>query len=1292
MSSEIPQFARENSFFQKPTTAEEKTSILQRVFKFFQLDTCFWLRRAVSVPPPGQKPKLIRLDIKESKKEDIFHASRDSQSPEEDPDDEFLLDYRRTDNEVRTYKYTIWNFLPKATAIQFKRFANTFYLVIVIFSIFGESVTVDDKDLFLVPYNPTGVILLLLFVIIITLLFEGFSDYSRHKDDQVVNNQPVIKLVYSEDDESVSQRRTEWRSLKPGDIVKIYNKQKIPADILFLYSSVPDASDICYIETSGIDGETNLKIKNTPKFSFSDAEEVDLDVYKKTRGIYEYEQPNSYLQFAGRFTTSTGYSLPLQFSNLILRGSELRNTPFIYGMVMYAGMETKLILSKKETPQKFSSLDKFANPYLLTFAILFSGMIPITMYTALEVINFMQSQYVNNDPHMVHNSVNAKCRANNLVSELGQVTHIISDKTGTLTKNSMKLVGITAQTHSFGLKSVLKEHKASKQPDAEPEKNSGANTHTVRFTIPSKKSGLNPNEEEELVDFATIKKADSTLFLNENPASEKKIARGEEDKQGVDLVEELVSDVTQDKENREEALDFVQALSLCHTILVDHDEKGNIRYNSEGPDEEALVIGAQKLGYTLIEGGKSLIKIRNNENNEIFSFEVLAVNSFNSTRKRMSLLLKNLETGKYELLMKGAENFIFDRTVGGDPSREKIEEQILKYAWAGFRGLVYAGKTVSKEEAENWLQKFNEAASLPGESRKAALSDIAEEIEKNVRLLGATAIEDELQYGVKESIVKLREAGIKILVATGDKVETAINIALSCRLLDSDMLQIELIGKEKEDLVQKIDEALQLLSDAVHEEKTSRGLPTGVQGDSIAIIVTGSALEQILAEQKGDPETQRKFYQLTNFCEVLLGCRVSPKQKSLLVKLINEPPGKPSLSWMKQISLKNLISSFSINKKLGTENITLAIGDGANDVSMIQAAHIGVGISGKEGLQAANNADFSIAQFRFIVNLLVVHGSWNYRRNTKMVKFILYSWVVLTMTLILFTFYCLLSGQLVLVNPYYQTLFGYVGNIIIALAALSDRYVSKETLLNNPWTYFIGQKAILSSFREAMFHCVRALLHGCIIFFLAMYFHPPTGSLYSLGAMIYNILVFAMMLMQIGLTDSYTVVTLVVFLVLLFIYLPFMFVIDDPPYLYREAEYAGISWATSLFVVLVLLSWQIIYVYVRKEFFFDAIDVLIEIDRGYFKSQFAGVSNLKSFVENSLAPIKIHRDRFMSVLETRREGRHRFSAITQFKPKFNFSAPRIEKPVEVRNKLKKTLAKPFKKFSYKQDNLRKPSE
>ncbi|EPY75657.1 hypothetical protein CB1_001596013 [Camelus ferus] len=296
----------------------------------------------------------------------------------------------------------------------------------------------------------------------------------------------------------------------------------------------------------------------------------------------------------------------------------------------------------------------------------------------------------------------------------------------------------------------------------------------------------------------------------------------------------------------------------------------------------------------------------------------------------MSVIVRT-PSGKLRLYCKGADTVIYDRLAETSKYKEITLKHLEQFATEGLRTLCFAVAEISESDFQEWRAVY-QRASTSVQNRLLKLEESYELIEKNLQLLGATAIEDKLQDQVPETIETLMKADIKIWILTGDKQETAINIG-----------------------------------DALLKE------------NDFALIIDGKTLKYALTFG-----VRQYFLDLALSCKAVICCRVSPLQKSEVVEMVK-----------KQVKV-----------------ITLAIGDGANDVSMIQTAHVGVGISGNEGLQAANSSDYSIAQFKYLKNLLMVHGAWNYNRVSKCILYCFYKNIVLYIIEIWFAFVNGFSGQI----------------------------------------------------------------------------------------------------------------------------------------------------------------------------------------------------------------------------------------------------------------------------------------
>ncbi|WVQ80831.1 hypothetical protein IAT38_002938 [Cryptococcus sp. DSM 104549] len=908
-------------------------------------------------------------------------------------------------NSVTTGKYGPITFLPKFLFAEFSRSANLFFL----FTACIQQVP---------NVSPTGrytTIVPLAVVLIASAFKEIKEDLKRHASDRSLNNNTAQALVNGQ-----FQART-WRKIRVGDIVRLEANSFIPADMVLVASSEPEG--LCYIETSNLDGETNLKIKQSHP---STATLTNPQAVSLLRGHLISEAPNSSLYtYDGTFHLSSAHpgaaptKIPVGPNQLLLRGAQLRNTEWVYGVTVNAGHETKLMRNATEAPVKRTAVERQVNRQILylfilliimslvstigasirtwlfdknswylrlgnestnkarqfienilTFIILYNNLIPISLIMTMEVVKFQQASLINSDLDMYHAPTDtpALCRTSSLVEELGQIAYIFSDKTGTLTRNEMEFRECTV----FG-------------------------TMYAQVVDDSKRD------------------------------------------QGQKTFDVLRQRTMEDSEEGETLREFLSLLSICHTVIPE-ERDGKMVYQASSPDEAALVSGAEMLGYRFrTRKPKSVFIDIGGESQE---YEILNVCEFNSSRKRMSTVVRGPD-GRIKLYTKGADTVIYERLAPDQHYAEPTLVHLEDYATEGLRTLCLAYRDISDEEYEKWSVMFDNAASQMS-GRADALDKAAEVIEQNLHLLGATAIEDKLQEGVPDAIHTLQQAGIKIWVLTGDRQETAINIGLSCRLI-SESMNLVIINTET------AVETSELLNKRLFAIKNQR---MGGDTEELALIIDGKSLTYALEKECSDI-----FLELAIMCKAVICCRVSPLQKALVVKLV----------------------------KRSTDAPLLAIGDGANDVSMIQAAHVGVGISGVEGLQAARSADVAISQFRFLRKLLLVHGSWSYQRLTKLILFSFYKNITFALTLFWYSWFNDFSGQISFEGwsmSYYNVVFTILPPLVIGIF---DQFVSARMLDRYPQLYQLGQQNYFFTPIRFFYWVGNAFYHSVILFAFSMF-------------------------------------------------------------------------------------------------------------------------------------------------------------------------------------------------------------
>ncbi|CAG9333982.1 unnamed protein product [Blepharisma stoltei] len=1053
-------------------------------------------------------------------------------------------------NFITSGKYTVFSLVPKNLFEQFNRVANIWFLIVSIFQLlpFGLS-----------PTSNWATIAPLSLVLSVSLFKDGYLDYRRHAMDRKINN----RIAKRWENTAGKFIESKWMDLRVGNIVLLEGEVHVPADLLLLVSSLPEKS--CYIETTGLDGEDSLKIKKCVNDISSIMEgNTALEAMKNMHiiedGLLKTEQPNNRLHSFEGWLKLKGHprANPVDLSNMILRGSTLKNTPWIIGLVVFTGNDTKLMKNIKHPPHKVSNVEKRINSYLIivftflfaiafldtaisltlsytqsdelsyfsgdsyklspivciTFLILYNSLVPISLYVTLDVVKIIQSKIIQWDISMYYDELDQPTivKTGDLNEDLGQIEYIFADKTGTLTENIMEFKRCSIKGTSYGF-----------------------NEEQDTF----KKSQINPHKKFEFWD--------------------------------PDLLEDL------QKSKKREIGDFFELLALCNTVNPDFDYDGEPLFQASSPDEEALVIAAHCFGYSLIAYKNDSISLR--VNGETLEYRVLGINEFSSERKRMSIVVEPMSERNRNaiLLCKGADSVMLERCLGTSKEIITLNEHLDEFALAGLRTLVLGRRELSPEEANDYQVRYNTAKNALSD-KAARLDELAEEFEKDMELIGAAAIEDKIQEGVPEAIETLMGGGIKVWVLTGDKKETAINIGYSCKLLHPDMEIMKISANTMEESKQQIKTNLAKYvkgernrhnsvlnkirvvtdntpGDTINPNKKRKGTRYQVVSDdkeqfegelkvpnlenlNLGLIIDGKTLGFILS----DSITVKYFMMLATLCHAVILCRVTPLQKSEIVKLVK--------------------------KQLAFRPMTLAIGDGANDVSMIQEAHIGVGILGKEGMQAANTSEYAISRFSFLVPLLFVHGRWNYNRVSKVILYSFYKNFLLVLPNFYYSFENLYSG-----TSFYDSWLATLYNVIftslpIVVLGSFDRDLDKEAILSRPTLYMDGIYKKLFNFKVFLKWSFTSILHSLVLFgFLqgsimnAITVDGFPQSLDANGVAAYLLAVKTVTYVILSETYDWTWLFIIISSGSLLIFYPFIFIYDYSGF----SDYAMYGISTKLF-------------------------------------------------------------------------------------------------------------------------------
>ncbi|XP_039504534.1 phospholipid-transporting ATPase IA isoform X5 [Pimephales promelas] len=1024
-------------------------------------------------------------------------------------------------NRVSTAKYNVLTFLPRFLYSQFRRAANSFFLFIALLQQIPD-VSPTGRWTTLVP---------LLFILVVAAVKEIIEDLKRHKADNVVNKKETQVL------RNGAWEIVHWEKVSVGEVVRAANGDHLPADLILLSSSEPQG--MCYIETSNLDGETNLKIRQGLQIT---ADIKDIDSLMRISGRMECESPNRHLyEFVGNIRLDGHSTLPLGPDQILPRGAQLRNTQWVHGIVVYTGHDTKLMQNSTRPPLKLSNVERITNFQILvlfgcllaislvcsigqtiwkyqygndawymdlnspdggaanfglnflTFIILFNNLIPISLLVTLEVIKFVQAFFINWDTDMLYEATNtpAMARTSNLNEELGQVKYIFSDKTGTLTCNVMQFKKCTIAGVAYG-------HSTQSAEEA-------------GFNDPSLLENLQSNHPTAPV----IK-------------------------------------------------DFMTMMAICHTAVPERTDN-TITYQAASPDEGALVRAAENLGFVFTGRTPDCVIVESLGGEE--KYELLHVLEFTSTRKRMSVIMR-IPSGKIRLYCKGADTVIYERLADSSRYKDITLKHLEQFATEGLRTLCFAVADISESSYQQWLEVYHRA-STSLQNRALKMEESYELIEKNLQLLGATAIEDKLQDKVPETIETLMKADIKIWILTGDKQETAINIGHSCKLLTKNMGMLVINEDTLDGTRETLSHHCGILGDALHKE------------NDFALIIDGKTLKYALTFG-----ARQYFLDLALSCKAVICCRVSPLQKSEVVEMVK-----------KQVKV-----------------ITLAIGDGANDVGMIQTAHVGVGISGNEGLQAANSSDYSIAQFKYLKNLLLVHGAWNYNRVAKCILYCFYKNIVLYIIEIWFAFVNGFSGQIL----FERWCIGLYNVIFTALPPLTlgifERSCRKENMLKYPELYKTSQNAMGFNTKVFWAHCLNGLFHSVILFWFPLkafqhdtvFGNGKTPDYLLLGNMVYTFVVITVCL-KAGLeTSSWTMFSHIaiwgsigLWVVFFGIYSSLWPLIPLAPDMSGEADMmfsSGVFWMGLIFIPITSLVFDVAYKVMKRLCFKTLVDEVQELE------------------------------------------------------------------------------------------------
>ncbi|KAJ5936123.1 hypothetical protein N7454_005421 [Penicillium verhagenii] len=882
-------------------------------------------------------------------------------------------------NIVSNAKYTPWSFLPRTLYNEFSFFFNIYFLLVALSQVL-PMLRIGYMSSYIAP---------LAFVVSISLGKEALDDIGRRRRDAEANAEEFTVVSFERNAMDMIKKS---RDLKVGDVLKVRKNQRLPADVVILKSisndsgpsrqhsledsasgasadllggstqeplgltadTTSDPEDISsasdtFIRTDQLDGETDWKLRVpsalSQSLSLNDFTRLKITASPPDQrvnefvgtielgppsGFYDAHVDKSSTQLQNGSSQDdhdrNSNSAPLSIDNTAWANTVLASNTITYAAIIYTGSQTRAALSTSPSRSKVGLLeyeinnltkilciltlalsivlvalegfeptnDKVWYVAIMIYLILFSTIIPMSLRVNLDMAKSVYGRFIERDKDIPGTVV----RTSTIPEDLGRIEYLLSDKTGTLTQNEMELKKIHVGTVSYASEAMDEVASFIRQGFA-------GNALTTPSTVFGTQAGHGAA-----------------------PRTRREIGS--------------------------RVRDIVLALALCHNVTpTTEDEDGQkvTNYQASSPDEIAIVRYTEEVGLKLSHRDRQNVVLESTDSKRVVvRVRIMDIFPFTSDSKRMGIIVQfehdenTPEAGSKSepeiwFYQKGADTVMSSIVATND----WLDEETANMAREGLRTLVIGRKRLSLQQYQEFSAQYKQA-SLSLQNRDAGLTKVVGEyLERDLELLGVTGVEDRLQRDVKSSLELMRNAGIKIWMLTGDKVETARCVAISAKLVSRGQY-IHTVSKVTDKSAAQ--EALDFL----------RNKP------DCCLLIDGESLSLMLGSFR------TAFISVAVLLPAVIACRCSPTQKAEVANLIRQH----------------------------TKKRVCCIGDGGNDVSMIQAADVGIGIVGKEGRQASLAADFSITQFHHLTKLLVWHGRNSYKRSAKLAQFIMHRGLIIS--------------------------------------------------------------------------------------------------------------------------------------------------------------------------------------------------------------------------------------------------------------------------------------------------------
>ena len=700
-----------------------------------------------------------------------------------------------------------------------------------------------------------------IFIVIgIGLIMDLIEELKRYRNDLETNNSKT--KIYK----NKKFIKKEWRNIKIGNLIKVKKDEIVPADLFVVCSSNKEGN--FFLQTSNLDGETNIKerevlMKIQKIFCKKKTKDEDYlenifegyDNQGKEKCYIVVDQPNKNIYLInGKIVFNEKDKIFFDIKNTAIRGSILKNTNFIYGIVIYTGKETKIMKNFIKYKNKFAFLDSLIDDmmiviiivrviiiillmligmhyrykympnydenkvgydyifyyrhingthfknnslenlkYFTSHYILTHSLLPTSIPIILAITKIIQSFFLELFEKSLRTKPNhkMKCFSSELLGELGSVKYIFSDKTGTLTKNQTHFKACSIFT------SLFDESNGKTQNDT-------LFYNTTKYNTSS--FSINFNVDNLL----------KRLKLRNIPIDLKNIDNCPFKSQGEAMEE------------------FFLNMALNHDIIVDNfkydkteNEEEKIQYQGTNPDEITLVGAARELGFFFLGKVGNIMNIKqiifksdgSEKKSIIRKFEILLKIPFSSERQRSTIIVRDLQKNKIKIYIKGSDTKIFEALNNYSQKNifEITKDHVDNFARRGLRTLCFSFKIIPEKEFFRWFNEYQKLKENITKEKNKIEQNMIEEIENNCYLLGATALEDEMQDNVKKDIEYFIKAGINFWMLTGDKMDTAESIGHSIKLFDSDTEVYKIKGTNKDEIINKLEEIKQKIKETQND-------------------------------------------------------------------------------------------------------------------------------------------------------------------------------------------------------------------------------------------------------------------------------------------------------------------------------------------------------------------------------------------------------------------------------------------------------------------------------------------